>query len=747
MFGNDAPASVAISVRPRLNFERLFKTLVAGVVCGFLAIVLSISFASLLLPANLFRFLPAAIGMALFSTVVGAFVAALTSPIRGAVSVVQEVPVVAIGGMVGAITSNMAGQATAEATFVNVVAATMVATFATGLLVLLLGFFKLGSLVRFVPFPVIGGFMAGTGWLVLQGGLTVIAGTPVTLSTLGALVAPAMFLKGACAIAFMAAIAIVRRRTNTGLVLPVASFLALLLFNLVVLATGVSHELLHDHGWLVPIPGGQWLWPPVALSDLARIDWSRLAAGAIAFPGIAGVTVMTLLMNATGIELDSGRDVDLDRELRSVGLQASLAGLGGGMPGFPAVSLTLLARHLGAPNRIVGVIVAGLSAATLVLGQFILDIVPTPLLGGLLAWVGGALIVEWLIMPARRLMPREYAIILLIFVVIVGVGFPSGILVGLIAAVTLFVVEYGRVETIRYVLRGSEYQSNVEGSEERRRMLVHHGDAILILRLQGYLFFGTAERLRKTVLEQIASKVSTGARFVIVDFHRVTGLDSSAALSFIRLAQVARRDGFTLVATGGSKMVQETLRRGGLTAADDDVSLRFAEDIEKGLAWCEKKLLDEVAPGINSVKAQSLDEFLKHLLGSDAEVEGLKCYFERLEIRPGAFLIEEGTPSDDIYFIESGAAVVKIGGTGGSLHLAEIGAGAIVGEVAFYLGRTRTASVQAEDTVIGWRFTRDRLRQLEIDKPATAFRLHEGLAGILASRLASTNRLVRFFAE
>ena len=84
---------------------------------------------------------------------------------------------------------------------------------------------------------------------------------------------------------------------------------------------------------------------------------------------------------------------------------------------------------------------------------------------------------------------------------------------------------------------------------------------------------------------------------------------------------------------------------------------------------------------------------------------------------------------------------------GGSLHLAEIGAGAIVGEVAFYLGRSRSVSVLAEDGVTARRFTRARLRQLEIEMPATAFRLHEALAGILASRLASTNRLVRFFAE
>jgi SulP family sulfate permease len=744
---SDDSASVTTTVRFRFNFERVFKNIVAGLVCGFLGIVFSISFGGLLLPVTMIRFLPAAIGMTLFSTAVGAFISALSSPILGSVSVVEEVPLVVIAGMAGTIASDMAGRATPGATFVTIVAATMVATVATGLLLLLLGYFKLGSLVRFVPFPVVGGFMAGMGWLVFQGGVSLVAGTPITLSALGALTAPAVLLKGAVAVAFVSSIVVAQKRSKNGLILPLASLLALLLFNVVIHMGRIGPDVLHASGWLVPLPGGKGLWPPISPSDLARVDWSELLIGMIALPGIACMTVMALLMNASGIEFDSGRDVDLDRELRSVGMQGLFAGLGGGVPTFSAVSLTLLARRLGAANRITGLIVAGLVAAAIVLGQFVLDIVPTPLLGGLLAWLGGELIVEWLIVQARRLMLREYAIILLIFVVIVGVGFPFGILVGLIAAVTLFVFEYGRVETIRYVLRGSEYQSNIEGSEERRRMLTKHGDAILILRLQGYLFFGTAEHLRKRVLEEISSKARARVRFVIIDFHRVTGLDSSAALSFVRFEQAARRDRFMLVATGGSAVVRKALRRGGFAAVENDTSLRFDDNIEQGLAWCESSLLDDIAPEINSAKEQSLDGFLRQILQSDVDTEDLLRYFERVEIEAGDTLIKEGASSEDIYFVEAGRAAVIIEGSGGSLHLAQIGAGAIVGEVAFFLGRSRTASVVAENTLIAWRFTRARLRQLEAERPATAFRLHDGFAAILANRLASTNRLVRFFAD
>src|SRR5690349_6860278 len=70
--GNMVSVSAAAAIRRRFSLERVFKDLVAGAVCGFLAIVLSISFGSLLLPAELHEFLPAAIGMALFSTMVAA---------------------------------------------------------------------------------------------------------------------------------------------------------------------------------------------------------------------------------------------------------------------------------------------------------------------------------------------------------------------------------------------------------------------------------------------------------------------------------------------------------------------------------------------------------------------------------------------------------------------------------------------------------------------------------------------------
>ena len=69
--------------------------------------------------------------------------------------------------------------------FLTVIAATLVVTVLCGVVFLVLGRFRLGNLVRFVPYPVVGGFLAGTGWLLFKGGIYVASGVVAALRTVG----------------------------------------------------------------------------------------------------------------------------------------------------------------------------------------------------------------------------------------------------------------------------------------------------------------------------------------------------------------------------------------------------------------------------------------------------------------------------------------------------------------------------------------------------------------------------------
>jgi SulP family sulfate permease len=364
----------------------------------------------------------------------------------------------------------------------------------------------------------------------------------------------------------------------------------------------------------------------------------------------------------------------------------------------------------------------------------------------MLVWIGSSLLTEWLFRSYRRLSLWEYLVIILIFVVIAFAGFAWGLFVGVIAALMLFVVEYGRVDIVRLFVTGRDYQSSIDASEERRQTLAVHGAAILIMRLQGFLFFGTADRLRQRV-ERRAVDQSARTRFVVIDFRRVTGLDSSTVVSFVRLSQTATREGFTIVFTGVSEGTRATMLRGGLDVGDE-ASIRFIGDLDAGLKWCEDELLARAAPNYQPDAARPLEGRLRDILVDHDVAVKVAAYCDRMDFSRGATLIEQGTPSADIFFVERGHASVSVASDGHTpVRLATVGPGAILGEVAFYLGEQRSASVIAEEDMIVWRFSRESIERLQAEMPDIGLRFHEGIATMLAKRLMQTNHLVRLLAD
>lgn len=717
-----------------------------GVLCGFLAVVQSAGFGMLLLVGDTQWLAPTVIGMALFSTAVMATVAALTSSTIGVVAISQGIPIAALTGGVAHIVAVLGGGADQAVVAVTVVAFVALASLAIGAVSLLIGLLRAGRFIRFVPFPVIGGFLAGSGWLIFIGGVGLVAGRSLTFDGLDRLVDPDTLTRLAATGAFIVVVLGLRRWLPISLVLPIGALIAVAAFEVGMLMTGASRDEARAAGWLVEIAGNGSIWPPVTPSSLVLIDWGAIAGALVHLPIVVVLTILAVLMNAAGIELDSRRDIDLDRELRSVGFQNLLGGAGGGMPGFLSVSLTALSLRLGAAGPLVGIIVSGFAIAALMLGETVLSIVPTPLLGGLLIWMGAALQIAWLVNSYPKLTRWEYSVIVLIFGVIIVFGFAIGILVGLIAAVVLFALEYSRVEIVRHVLTGRDYQSSHDNSLERRDALQAVGDSILVVRLQGFLFFGTADRLRNRIRERIESHANGRITHLVVDFRRVSGLDSSAVMSFLRLSQMTRSHGFTLVLSGMSEAVRNAIRRGGFDL-EHQAAIRLEHDLDHALEACENELLATAMPSVLGNAPIPIGDLLAAILSDASVVAGILPYLERLDVPAGQKLIDQGSASREIFFIEHGRAAVVLEAGEGDIRLATMGRGAIAGEMAFYLGRPRSASVIAETALVVWRLSGAGLDKLRREKPDTIIDFHLGMAAVLADRLASANRLVKLLAD
>lgn len=733
------------------RLEAIARTIGTGVVCGFLAVIQSAGFGLFVLGGSAHALAPVAVGMAISATTAATLVAVFTSSVPGTISIAQTVPIAALAAGISHILAATGGDAGSTAAAATMVAFAALGSLAFGLTALALGAFRWGRFIRFVPYPVIAGFFAGCGWLIMLGGLGVAAGHRIGFGNLGLLADQSVQIRLLATVAVVGAIAVLARRYPLGTVLPSVAAAALAAYAIGAAVLGFGPSAAMREGWLVNLSEEGGLWPPVPPADLVAVDLGALSGALIALPVLVILSVMTLLMNISTIELATRRDINLDRELRSVGIQNLAGAAGGGLPAFHSVPLTLLATRLQATSPAAGLIAAGICAAVLAFGDVFLSHLPTPLLGGLVVWVGLSLVVDWLVRAFPRLPREEYLVVIFIFLAIVFAGLAWGLLVGLIAAAVLFVVEYGRIEIVRHVLTGRDYQSGADGSEARHRALQSAGDAILIVRLQGFLFFGTADRMRRRLQRLIERDDRGPVRYLLIDFRRVSGIDSSTVISLTRLAQTTGTRRFTLVLCGMSEAVRRAVVKGGPTGGPEpggpESHVRFVADLDQGLAACEDELLADIAPDLAARRPIPVTDTLAVIVGDRSAAETLGAYLDRVDVAAGGALIEQGAPSDDVYFIEQGHAAVILDAGKERLRLATVGPGAIAGEMAFYLRNQRSASVVAETPLIAWRLSAASLRRLEADSPEMLVRFHRGMAAILAHRLAGANRLVRLLAD
>ncbi len=723
-----------------LEFQprRLLASLTAGLVAGIFRVIVALSFAALIFSGGLANHVANGIGLLLYGAVVIGVVVTLTSSLPGVMAAPQDAPAAILALVAAAIAGNMPASAPADATYSTVVAAIAGTSLLTGAFFFALGRLKLGSLVRFVPYPVVGGFLAGTGWLLVQGGVGVMTGAPFGLSQLSYLLQPDVLAQWLPGLLFGILLLVILRRYGHFLIMPTMLLLAIGLFYGLLSLTNTSLADASARGLLLgPFPQGA-LWQPLTPSALAHVDWSVIAGEIDKVGTILIVSVVALLLNASGLELATRQDVDFNRELQSAGIANVLAGLGGAPAGYHLLSVSALAYKMGARGRLVGLFSAAVCGAALFFGAALLSFFPKAVLGGLLLFLGLSFLAEWVYDARFKLPGIDYLLVLVILVVVGAVGFLEGVAVGVGIAVVLFVVNYSRIDVVKHTLSGANYRSTVDRPSAHRQVLREKGEQLYILQLQSFIFFGTAQTLLNRMRQRMKDADLPPLRFVVLDFRRVSGFDSSAVSSFARMRQLAETDGVRLVFTHLSPDMWRQLEKGGLVGGHAEV-LRILPTADHGVEWCENQILAAESHVLS--KAQdTLKTRLDREFPRPADVVRFIDYLEKHEVGDGYFLVRQGDPSDDLYFIESGAATAQF-----ELHdsrivrLRTMQAGTVVGEVGLYLGDVRTASVVTTQPSTLYRLSANAIRQMEERDPDVAAALHRLIARLMAERLAENN--------
>ena len=335
------------------------SAIMAGSLVGVARVGATTSIAVLVFAGPLAGHLPAAIGLTLVSEVVALTVVASLGSVPGAVAGVHPTPAPSAAVIAAAVAGTVA--AGGEERFLTVVLTIALATMLTGAVFLLVGGLRLGNLVRFTPYPVVAGFLAGTGWLLMRGSLDVMTGA----SGNGRGATAAHWLPG---VAFGLVLVAVSRRLRTPLVLPAGVLVGLFAFYVVAVAAGATIEDLERGGWLLgPFPEGS-LWGTWTVDALGVADWDAVLAQAPAAAALTAIALVTILLNISGIELLIRRDADLNRELRAAGVANVISGAAGGMVGFHTIAHTSVAYRLRARSRLVPWIAAIVPLATLTAG-------------------------------------------------------------------------------------------------------------------------------------------------------------------------------------------------------------------------------------------------------------------------------------------------------------------------------------------------------------------------------------------
>lgn len=714
------------------------KDIIPGLLTAVVMVATAVSYAVFLFSGPLAPALPVGIGYSLMGAGIVGMIFAFWSRIPFAIAGPDSKLVAVLSTLAAAVAADLLARGHGAAVMPTVMIALIAGTLITGLVLYLLGRLNTGRWIRFIPYPVIGGFLAASGWLLVTGAIRVLTGVSLTWETAGWLLRGQEIQHLAVGLAFTAAIVAARRSARV-LGFPILLIVGTAFVHLALWRMGYSFAEARSAGWLVDAGSGAAL--PDLRSALPQVEWLALLRMSGNYVALIAVTAITLLLSVTAVEVDARLDLDVDHELRVNGLANLLAGAAGGMVGTLSVSRTLFNYTNGARHRISGLVAAAVCGATFAFGTGALNHLPVPILGAMLMHMGGTMLYDWLVKGWNRMLRADYLQVVVILVVIARWGFVAGIAVGIVAACVTFAINSSRIKLVKLGLTRGEYGSRVDRPRNQHEELLRLGNGIQIMWLHGFIFFGSANRLLQHVKNILEAQGHGVCRMILLDFQQVLGIDSSAVLSLIKLRHVAEAEGFVIALSSLPDNVEKMLRTGGFLGPEHELSVRCFDDLDAALEWCEDRLLAENMSREEALR--SADEWLAREVGSQELFTRLVSYLELVEYQPGDLLFAQGDHAECLYLLYSGRVTVLYSQAGEPpLRLRSMVRHTVIGEMGLYRTMARGATVRVDQPAVAYKLTREAMDQMEADDPELAYAFHKFVIRLLASRLDFANREV-----
>ncbi len=708
-------------------FTSAMRNLSSGVMLGLIGTVLSLSFASLLFGGGSYSQFQAGITTLLMTAVIATLAIGFFSSRDG----MAAIPLPSAVAMTAAL---VAEQTIAQQDIRLVM---ICGTLLAALVMLLLGQARLGRVIRYLPLPVLAGFLAGVGWLFFSGGIRLVQ--PELLS-LDLVLNPSVWL----VVFFGGLLFFAQKKLGGSMVLPTGFLILIFLFNL--LGAGFPEW---SGGWFfdgrtLSFWSMNWLprYDRIGVSDAINLPWGGILT-------LALISVFSMLLQATSLELAVGDSIDLDRELKVASGANLLTGLMGGSVASLSLSQTTLNQQMGGQGKSPAVIAALILLVFCLAGSSVWAYLPLPAVAVVLVYQGLIFMDQWLYQSRSRFGMMDYQIIALIFTVIILSGFLPAVLLGTLITILMFVRQYSRLRVIHHNTDATTLRSRVERPLRHKKALEKYGNRVRVVRLKGFLFFGTAY----TLLEELKTMLQPPCVFMILDFSRVSGTDSSTANALLRLHQACVQRNIILILTAVPYELKQLLESSDLKMLEDGEETKLTTrglmdtvglfvNWDRALEWCENELISRLPT--NESGEYTLESVLKERLDLlPYEVVHLVRYFEPVEAKAGETFIRQGDKADSLYLITKGKVDIELEiGEENRQRLKTMMPGTIIGEMGVYTGGIRTASATAVVDTQLMRLTAKSLQDMESHNQLMAVRLHRFVVMLLTQRLTDSNKVL-----
>ncbi|RAP34114.1 hypothetical protein DID75_00630 [Candidatus Marinamargulisbacteria bacterium SCGC AG-410-N11] len=722
------------------RIHSIFSNVTSGIITAVLTISINICVATFIFSGDkLSAAFPTGLALTFLSSIIVGLLLLIGGTYTSTISTAAIVPAALIAVLAQKIVST---NIPVDDILPTVLMSIFLISLITGVIFYLMGTFKLGKLGRFIPYPVMGGFLASVGWLLVSGSINVMRRTSLPIENqFDGLFNPATLQHVIPGVIFALILIILSRYIKHYLFLPVSIIVAIAGFYGFFYYADFQNIDAANLGWVMSSFSNNEVWTNHL--NFSNVRWDILLSNFSTILVILAVTIISILLTIAGVESAVDTEIDLDKDLKWSGIGNIFSGLMCCVVAHHSLPFTKINFQSGSRSRLGGLICVLICLLVAILSiSEVVSFFPKPILGGLLMFFGFGLMIEWLFSSWFRLNLIEYCIILLIFITIIFSNFLYGVLLGLVLSALLFVIQYMRISIVKHIFSGSSKRSNVARSLDKQDILSEHGNKTYIIVLQGYIFFGTAHGLYQTIKKRITDTSLVTPTHIILDFKLVNGLDSSAFHSLSKIIKLNNTYNSKLLFSNMSDSIKGHFQNSGaINQSIPSDSYDFYSDLDLSLEHCENELLNEI--NSESLKPQTINDRLMFWFSDQNVVNQFQNYLEKRNCQKDEWLFHQGDASDCIYILEKGQASIYLELIDGKTkRLAKVEEGSVVGEMGVYRNEIRSASFRSDTDCSFYILSASNLEKMKIEHPNIAAIFHKFVACLLSDRLSHSNAIL-----